>query len=509
MAPKIKKSKGVPGLRKKTKRKAGAWKTSSQQDTFQQAMAYYRAGRFHEAEVLYRQILAAAPDHPDALHFMGMLAFEAEKYDIAIELINRAIRNRPDYAEAYNNLGTVFNEQGKLDEAAACFRKAISLKPGFAMAHSNMGSINRQLGKMDDAAACYRKALSFAPNGAKVYRDLTTVVKYNTEDEDVRAMETIFYNRGAAAADRIELGFALGKVFEDMKDYNKSFAFILEANRLKRKSYQYSLEKDHDLFLRIKKIFSPDFLSSHIGSGNHDKTPIFIVGMPRSGTSLVEQILASHPAVFGANELAIIANLVNDICLKEKTSYPECLLNLGTAGFERMGTDYVEKLREYSNDAEHITDKLPHNFFYVGLIRTILPEAKVVHCTRNPMDTCYSIFKNYFEGGGHHYAYDMVELGRYYNLYRDLMAHWDRVLPGFMYAISYEDLINDQRSQTESLLDYCGLPWNEACLTFHETERRVSTVSLAQVRRPIYKDSVELWKRYEKQLEPLRKAIHG
>jgi hypothetical protein len=176
--------------------------------------------------------------------------------------------------------------------------------------------------------------------------------------------------------------------------------------------------------------------------------------------------------------------------------------------FERIGADYIKKIREYSADAEHITDKMPHNFLRVGLINTILPNAKVIHCVRDPMDTCFSIFKNDFTET-HGYAYDMEELGRYYLLYRDLMAHWEKVLPGFMYTLRYEKMVDDQYNQTKNLLDFCGLPWDESCLTFHKAARKVNTASLAQVRQPVYKDSVELWKRYEKRLEPLRKTLIG
>jgi hypothetical protein len=184
------------------------------------------------------------------------------------------------------------------------------------------------------------------------------------------------------------------------------------------------------------------------------------------------------------------------------------MLNLSIDAFEKLGADYIEHIREYSNDAEFITDKMPYNFLHVGLIKTILPAARVIHCTRNPMDTCFSIYKNYFKES-HGYAYDMVELGQYYNLYQDLMSHWEKVLPGFMYTLRYEELVADQQKQTEGLLDFCNLPWDEACLAFYKTERKVRTASLAQVRQPIYKDSVQLWRRYEKHLEPLRKVIYG
>ncbi|MFC1845005.1 tetratricopeptide repeat protein [Thermodesulfobacteriota bacterium] len=653
---------------------------SSQQGILQQALALHQAGRLHEAEALYRQILAVEPDHPDALHYFGMLAYQVGKNEIAIELISRALKCRPDYinahnnlgivlndqgrpdeaiasfqralalrpdhaevhfnlgntlkdqgklnkaaasyrqalslnpdyAEAHNNLGIIYkdqgnldeavasfrkalflkpdyaeahynlgnslNDQGKLDEAVASYRKAISLRPDYAEAHYNLGNvfrdkgkadeavasyrqvlslkpgyvdahnnlggilkdqgkldeaiasfqqaltlnpdsaemhynlgvIFRESGKLDDAIASYKKALSLKSDYGAAFKDLTSIVKFAEVDDVIHTMEGLYNKKeDISATDRLTLGFALGKVFEDLGDYDKSFHFIHESNQLKRRSYEYSIQKEHDILQKIKKTFSHDFFTSHHGWGIQDRTPIFIVGMPRSGTTLVEQILASHPLVFGAGELDILTNLITGICPESAAAqFPECITELGKEAFIRMGSDYINKIREYSIDAQYITDKMPYNFLHVGFIKTILPDAKVIHCMRNPMDTCFSIYKNYFKET-HGYAYDMNELGQYYNLYLDLMAHWEKMLPGFMYILRYEDMIADQQDQTENLLDFCGLPWDEACLAFHKTERKVSTASLAQVRQPIYRDSVELWKRYEKQLEPLRKAISG
>jgi len=501
-------------------------------------------GKLDEAVACFRRTLTLEPDYLDAYFNLGIIFKEQDKLDESVACFRQALTLKPDYMEAYIDLGIILNDQGKLDEAAASFRQALTLKPDFAEAHFNLGIIFQSLGKQDEAIAsyrraltskpdfakahhnlgvvfsesgrideaitCYKKALSLKPHYAETYKNLSAIVKYTEVDDLVYAMQDLYNKKGDIPdTDRIDLGFALGKVFEDLRDYDKAFDFLLEANLLKRRSYEYSIQNDRDLFAGIKKIFSPDFFASHNGSGNQDKTPIFIVGMPRSGTTLVEQILASHSLVYGAGELAVLINLTDAVCRGEAaTDFPECMLPLGMDAFEKIGSAYIEKIREYANEAEYITDKMPDNFLRVGLIRIILPNAKVIHCMRNPMDTCYSIFKNDFKGL-FEYAYDMVELGRYYNLYRDLMAHWEKVLPGFMYTLKYEEIVSDQQNQTKNLLDFCGLPWDEACLAFHKTVRRVGTSSLAQVRQPIYKDSVELWKRYEKQLEPLRKAIYG
>ena len=634
------------GYRKKTQKGPAPYGSSSRQVSLQEALALHQAGRLPEAEALYRQILLAEPDRPDALHYLGMLAHQVGRSEVAVELISKALKNKPDYVNAYNNLGIVLHDLGKLDEAVVSFRRALSLKPDYAEVHYNLGNglkdlgrldeavasyrlalslkpgyaepynnlgvifhdlgkldqavnsfrqalrlkpdyteahynlgntfkdlgrlneavtsfrqvlslkpdyadaynnlgsilkdqgrldeavasfsqaltvkpddaamhynlgvVFRELGKFDDAIACYKNALSLKSDYAAAFKDLASLVRYTEVDEEVRAMENLYNEKGAIPdADRIALGFALGKVFEDLEDFDKSFAFILEANRLKRESYDYSLQNDQDILKRIKKTFSPGYFASHLGCGHHDRTPIFIVGMPRSGTTLVEQILASHPLVFGAGELAILTDLTLRICPGGGAAeFPECVGDLDEETFDKMGLDYIGKIRKYSCDAQYITDKMPYNFLHVGLIRSILPDAKVVHCMRNPMDTCFSLFKNYFKEQ-HGFAYDMVELGRYYKLYQDLMAHWEKVLPGFMYTLRYEEMVSDQEKHTRNLLDFCGLPWDDACLAFHKTERRVETASLAQVRQPLYKGSVELWKRYEKQLEPLRKAIYG
>ena len=465
-------------------------------------------GRLDEAVATFSRMVELQPDNPQAHFNLGIALYDQGKLDAAVASFRRLVALQPDYVEAHYNLGNFLMEQGKLDEAINSFNKALELKPDYAEARCNLGLLYKELGQTDDAVASFKKALSLKPDYVRAYKGLSLITKYTEFNEIIKKMENLYSRKGISEADRKDLGFALGKTFEDLGDYNKSFDYILEANRLKRKSYNYSIQKDHDLFAGIKEVFSPAFFASHRNSGFQDKTPIFILGMPRSGTTLVEQILASHPRVFGAGELAALFNVTNSFCTAGKAQFPEYIIDLDEETLLRMGSEYIEKIRKYSIKADYITDKMPHNFLRVGLIKIILPNAKVIHCVRNPMDTCLSIFKMDFTTP-HGYAYDLIELGQYYNLYRDLMTHWEKVLPGFMYTIKYEELVTDQENQTKDLLSFCNLPWDKACLTFYKTERRVRTASLAQVRQPIYKDSVNLWKRYEKQLEPLRKEIYG
>jgi len=471
---------------------------------------FQQAARLDEAITSFRRALAIKPDFVEALNNLGNALQESGMTDEAITSFRRALVIKPDFAEAHNNLGNALQESGMTDEAEASFKKALLIKPDFAEALYNLGNLLQQSGRLDEAVASFRKALLIRPYYGEAYRNLSVIEKHTEVDDTVQKMEDLYGQKDLAHEDRMHLGFALGKIFEEFKQYDKSFRFIAEANLLKRRSYEYSIQTDRDLFERIKKTFSPAFFSSQQGSGCLDETPIFIVGMPRSGTTLVEQILSSHPLVFGAGELMDLTNLTDSGCAGAATGqFPECVLHLDAAAFEKMGVAYIESLRRHSKKALYITDKMPHNFLRIGMIKAILPKARVIHCRREPMDTCLSIFKNYLGvKGSHKYAYDLIELGHYYRLYLDLMEHWERVLPGFIYDLRYEEMIIDQQKQTGRLLEFCGLAWNDACLAFHKTKRRVQTASCAQVRQPIYKDSIQLWKQYETQLEPLRTTLN-
>lgn len=463
---------------------------------------------YKQAVAAYSNAIKINPGHRDAYNGMGNIFNKLEKRERAIELYRKAIEIDPNHTEAYNGLGSALSGMGEMDDAIAAFRKSIEINPGSKDAHFGMGNALTHMGEIEDAIASYRRAIEIFPGYAAAYRAISRNKEFTEFDDDVRAMELLNADESITEQQEIHLAFGLGKAYEDLGKYAESMEYILNANRLNRASFSYSLSRAQDHFSNIKAVFSAEFFSARKGCGYLDSTPIFILGMPRSGTSLAEQILASHPGVFGAGELSILSDMVRNMEPGSSSSeYPVCVADLNTIAFEDLGQKYIAKLRQHSADSKFITDKMPHNFLHIGFIHTILPNAKIICCTRDPMDNCLSIFKNYFTTG-HYYSYDLQELGQYYNLYLDLLAHWKNTLPGFIYDLNYEALISDQENQTRKLLEYCNLPWDDACLQFHQTRRKVGTASKAQVRQPIYKDSVKLWKRYEAQLEPLRAAIY-
>jgi tetratricopeptide (TPR) repeat protein len=457
----------------------------------------------------FNKAIAQDPNYADAHSNLGNALRAIGSFDEAVAAYKRAIQINSGFAEAYYNLGSILIELNELDDAITNFNKTIEIDPRHKVAYIGLGNVLSDMGEIDKALASYRKVIEINPEHAEAYRFLSKNKKFSEYDDDIQAMESLYASEGISDEQKMHLAFGLGKAYEDLGEYEKSMEFILQATRLKRTSFDYSISEAEDLFSNIKETFSLEFFADRKGMGNPDRTPIFILGMPRSGTSLVEQILASHPDVFGAGELNDLKNLTKEIPTADASrKFPESIINLDAEALENLGMEYIKRVRNHSEDSKYITDKMPHNFLRIGLIKAILPNARIIHCIRDPVDTCLSFFKNYFPSG-HHYSYDMAELGQYYNLYLDLMAYWRRTLPGFIYDLSYESLVAEQEKQIMMLLDYCNLPWDNACLNFHKTRRKVKTASNAQVRRPIYKDSVKLWKRYEKQLEPLRAAIDG
>ncbi len=463
----------------------------------------FAQGRLEDAAAAFGQALALKPDFAEAHNSLGNTRKNQGRLADAVTAYRHAVEVNPDFPEAHNNLGNALQELGKLDQAIASYHRALSIKPDYAEAQYNLGIALKNLGKLDQAIASYHRALSIKPDYAEAYRHLASVKNFSEYDNDIKIMEDAYAMPGLGDQQRMHLAFGLGKSFEDLGQYEKAFGFYLTGNAIKRGTYEFSIESVEKNFEHLKKVFVRDFFDRHQGAGWPDETPIFILGMPRSGTTLVEQILASHPKVHGAGEVdhlhRIVASYFTEI---DDARFAESLCQASTGDFLGAGGEYINKIRECADSAEFITDKML-NFRLIGMIKLMLPNAKIIHCRRDSLDTCLSIFKHYFSVDGHYYAYDLDELGRYYNLYRDLMNHWYSVLPDFIYDIHYEDVVADQEKQSRALLAYCGLEWDDACLEFYRTDRPIFTASAAQIRRPIYTDSVRSWERYENWLAPL------
>ena len=466
--------------------------------------------RERAALAAYKQAVKINPNLADTCYNLGVILVELDEPADAIKYFNQSLKSDPASKNTYLGLGKACNMRGDLDQAISAFEKAIAIDPANARAYVYLGLAYSDHGEIEQAITAFRKALEINPEYAEAYVPLSKNKKFTEVDDDVRAMESLYSEKGISDDDS-RLAFALGKAYEDIGNYDKSMEFVINATQVRRASYDYSISESQQQFEQIKEVFSPEFFSDHLDSGDPDRTPIFILGMPRSGTSLVEQILASHPDVFGAGELRDIGKILESIRASEFNEsapiIPDKIVELDDGAFTEMGKIYNARIRELAPDARYITDKMPHNFLFVGFIRTILPNARVIHCTRDPMDNCLSIFKTRLINE-HKYANNMTELGQYYRMYLDLMDYWRETLPGFVYDQGYEELVESPEAQVRKLLQHCGLEWNDACLDFHKTRRKIQTASNAQVRRPIYKDSVQLSTRYGEHLEPLKAAIY-
>ena len=467
------------------------------------ASSLTKLGRADDAKRVVDRALNLQPELAIANHALGELGYQVAEYDKAATFYQRALTIEPTNFHSQNGLGMALRRLGRPEEALAAFERAIQLQPDNASIHLNLGNVLSDLGRIDEAAESYRQSIRLRPTHAASYQLLAGVRKQTSHDAELEAMEALSKKPGLSIEDRMNLAFGLGKAYEDLEQYDKAFEYFRRGNKFKRRLTPYSITQDVWLFERLRSIFSSDFIEQHQGLGSEDDCPIFVLGMPRSGTSLVEQILASHPEIHGAGELADL-----EIgCQGAVTKFPDQLAQLGSDAWKSLADDYLQNLRRHSATAHYITDKMPHNFVYIGMIAILLPKAKIVHCRRGPIDTCLSLFKNLFGTATHHWSYDIKDLGRYYLLYQELMAHWHSTLPGKIYDIQYENLVADPERQIRDLLNYCEIPFDPACLSFHESDRAVKTLSFAQVRQPIYSSSVQLWKRYERHLKPLASRL--
>jgi tetratricopeptide (TPR) repeat protein len=474
------------------------------------ALALRDLERLEEAAGLLRRALASDEANSQILLHYGAVLLDLHNVEAAATATERALALDPNNHDCVNQMGRVAFERGDPEGALGWLRRALALKPDLADAHNNMGNVLKEIGRLQEAERAYLDSIRLDPTIAGVYLNLADLTKFSPGHPLLAAMET-FAQKGESLSrtDRLQLNFALGKVYADLKDYDRSFTCLIRANAAKRAKISYDEASTMALFDRIEAIFTRDLIAAKSGGGDLSSRPIFVIGMPRSGTTLVEQIIASHPNAFGGGELQTL----NDVVLAirdvdgETASFPEFVAAIDRPALTGIGAQYISRLREVAVQGEWVTDKMPSNYYFAGLIHLALPNAKIIHCRRNPIDTCVSCFSKLFSAEQNH-TYDLGELGRYYRRYERLMAHWRGVLPaGRILEVQYEDVVADLGGQARRIIAHCGLAWDARCLAFHNTERPVRTASAAQVREPIYRSAIGRWRAYEKHLGPLKEAL--
>jgi tetratricopeptide (TPR) repeat protein len=475
------------------------------------ALALRDLDRLDEAVATWRRALAVETRN-DKIHLhLGSVLVDQHKLDEAVAAAERAHALNPGGHDAINLMGRIAFERGDLDAALKYYRRALALKPDLADAYNNMGNVLKELGQLEEAQAAFLAALQIDASVAGVYVNLADSKTFTPGDPHLAAMEALAgRTQGLSKTDRMQLDFALGKAYADLKDHARSITHLLAGNAKKRAQIAYDEATTMGLFARIEAAFTAERIAAKSGLGERSSVPIFVLGMPRSGTTLVEQILASHRDVHGGGELKILDEILAGMPGPDGTrlAFPEFVTATDGAVLAAIGSRYVAALRRLTADAKHVTDKMPTNFFFAGIIHLALPNARIIHTVRDPVDTCVSCFSKLFSAEQNH-TYDLGELGRYHRRYQALMAHWHRVLPkGRILDVRYEDVVADLEGQARRILDHCGLAWDSRCLEFHRTERPVRTASATQVRKPIYQAAIGRWRVYETYLGPLLAELH-
>lgn len=498
--------------------------------------------KFAEAEQVYRQILSRHPDNVTAMRLWARLGIRQKRYEDAEILLARAVEVAPDFNQAWADLVTVQYEQQKLDEAAEsagrlirldsrvpngylllasakasaghhdealrAFDDALAIAPKHVGALCGKGNVCRTVGDQAGAIAAFRSSIEANPLHAEAYWNLANLKTFRFDDTELGAMLDLLGDERIPPEGQVQLNNALGLGLEGRGDYDRAFQYIDRGNALRREQEFYDRVENEEMVDMSIEVFNADFLHANAGWGDPDPAPIFIVGLPRSGSTLIEQILASHSLVDGTHELRELGMVVkSDPRLGQfNPRYPKSLVDIDPERLRQLGTEYIRRTRRFRGEGPFFTDKNPNNYVHAGLLHLILPNAKIIDARRHPLDSCLGSYKQLF-AQGQPFSYDLVELGEYYLEYDRLMKHWREVLPGSVLEVHYEEVVADLEGQVQRLLDHCGLPWEDACLRFHETERAVKSASSEQVRQPIYSTSLNTWRRYERHLGPLIEVL--
>ncbi len=499
-------------------------------------------GKHNQSEKIYRDILKRDPNHVEAMRLLAVIAKAHKEYRDAEILLSRAVLRAPDYARAWLELCTVQLELEKHTEAIESAAEVVKLTPNMAEPHialanaqaranfteqaiesyraalniapkhpgafSGLGHQLKTIGKQQEAIEAHRANIAANPSNTEPYWNLANMKTFRFETEEITAMEALLKENTLDEQGVSHLCNALGLDCEGRKDYPRAFQYFERCNLARRQTENYDPVRNEVVTEKIKTIFSEEFVHQHQDHGERDSSPIFIVGLPRSGSTLIEQILASHSTVEGTHELNDLDSIVHNITRTQASNdvFPDTLNNLGKGAWAKIGEQYLSSTQKYRSGMPVFIDKNPNNFIYAGLLHLALPNAKIINARRHPLDSCFGSYKQLF-ASGQPFTYDLTEIGEYYLQYQSLMDHWHQVIPGKVLDVDYENVVNDLETQVRRILAFCQLPFEETCLRFHETDRAVKTASSEQVRKPIYSSSVNLWKHYESDLEELIEVL--
>jgi predicted Zn-dependent protease len=471
-----------------------------------------RIGRYAEAETLLVRCLELAPGFAEArTHYATVLNRQNRPLE-ALDQIDRLLLADPNNPHCRNLKASILVAIGEYQQAIELFAVLVAQYPRQAKVWLNYGHVLKTAGRQDDAIRAYRHCLELVPDLSEAWFTLANLKTFRFTPADMVSMRRALARVEGSADDRMHLSFALGKACEDAAQFDQSFQYYAQGNRLRREQIPYRAQDTTTVVERSRALYTREFFSARAGAGSPAPDPIFIVGLPRAGSTLVDQILSSHSQVEGTMELYDMIDLARSLgtCAPSgaPVQYPDVLTALGAQELAAIGARYLERTRvQRKTDAPFFIDKMPNNFLHVGLIALALPNAKIIDARRHPLGCCFSVFKQHF-ARGQHFSYDLADIGQYYRDYVELMAHFDAVLPGRVHRIHYETLVENTEGEVRALLEYCGLPFEERCLKFYENGRAVRTASSEQVRQPIFRDGLEQWRHYERWLEPL-KAVLG
>ena len=518
---------------------------STRNPLLQQAAGAMLRNDIPNAEALLKNHLKQAPTDVPAIRMLAEVAVRCGQDEAAERLLVRCLELAPNFAAARYNYAVLLGRRNKVSEALAEIERLLAKEPGnpsyrnlYAVILSRVGEIKRSTetyarllheypanakvwlsfghvlkteGRQEECIDAYRQCIARDPQLGEAYWSLANLKTLRFPAADISAMQSQLADPRLETVNRVHFHFALGKAYEDARDYGQSSDHYLQGNALQRASIRYDADLNTARMARQKKLFSRDFFAQRAGFGHDARDPIFIVGMPRAGSTLLEQILSSHSGVEGTSELPTIIAMTGDLRDRagsdQIAAYTDVLAALSAAELRTLGEQYLERTRIYrKTDRPYFIDKMPNNFLHIGLIHLILPNARIIDARRHPLGCCFSNFKQLY-ARGQRFSYSLEDMGRYYRDYVDLMAHFDAVLPGRVHRVFYERVVEDTETEVRRLLEYCGLPFEPGCLRFYENDRPVRTASSEQVRQPIFREGLDQWRHYEAWLDLLKKAL--